>query len=160
MKRCGRNEAGFTLIELLVVVLIIGILASIAIPQYFKVVERAKATEAVSFVMNVKNAMARYQARYGIIFADVRDLNQLDVSFPGNAPSYGMKCFTATALAECGTGGAGFNLSLQRADNRSSTPGQVNCPAPSRYGKYTLTFNSCTNVWTCSGQYCSEVQPD
>ena len=51
---------GFTLIELLVVVLIIGILAAIALPQYEIVVEKSRATEAMVNVKAILDACQRH----------------------------------------------------------------------------------------------------
>lgn len=71
---------GFTFIELLVVVLIIGILAAIAVPQYQKAVERARASEALVNVRTLVNALKIYEMANGKITAD---FSQLDVNLPG-----------------------------------------------------------------------------
>ena len=51
---------GFTLIELLIVVLIVGILATVALPQYQKVVARARLTEAYTNIGALKKAEELY----------------------------------------------------------------------------------------------------
>ncbi len=56
-----RKSGGFTLIELLVVVLIIGILATIALPEYTKAVEKANAAEAITLLRNLLTAEKAYK---------------------------------------------------------------------------------------------------
>ena len=58
-------SSGFTLIELLVVVLIIGILASVAVPQYTKAVWKARFSEALVTVNAMEKALQLYVLQNG-----------------------------------------------------------------------------------------------
>ena len=59
------SSKGFTLLELLVVVLIIGILASIALPQYQMAVTKAKVASILPIMRRWKDAMYEYKLQHG-----------------------------------------------------------------------------------------------
>jgi prepilin-type N-terminal cleavage/methylation domain-containing protein len=73
------RSLGFTLIELLVVVLIIGILAAIALPQYKKAVEKSRASEALINLKAIVTALNVYKLTTG---SSTTDLNNLDIAIP------------------------------------------------------------------------------
>ncbi len=76
-----QNKKGFTLLELLVVVLIIGILAAIALPQYQMAVAKSKFATLKDNARVIQSAMNRYYLMRGSFTTKLSDL---DIDFSGN----------------------------------------------------------------------------
>jgi len=61
----GRRSCGFTLIELLVVMVIIGTLLTIAVPRYFKSLERSKEAVLKQDVVSLRESIDRFYGDTG-----------------------------------------------------------------------------------------------
>ena len=108
-----KNKA-FTLIELLVVVLIIGILAAIAVPQYQKAVLKADIHRGVSLVESLYQAQQAYYLQHGDFAADI---DELDISIPKDS-----SCEKKTNAYDCDYGrlyNNSYNIQFQNKPNKN-----------------------------------------
>jgi type IV pilus assembly protein PilE len=124
----GSVQKGFTLVELMITVVVIGILASIALPNYTDYVRRGKAAEATSTLADLRVRMEQY-------FQDNR--TYLDVSVAILAPCspaagttkyFTYSCttqtqntYTISAAPAAGQGMTGFAFSINESNVKTST---------------------------------------
>ena len=106
-----KNKQAFTLIELLVVVLIIGILAALALPQYQKAVWKSRNTQLKTLTASVAQAMETYYLANGVWPGN---FDELDLDLP---LSTGTKiCGYTTQGTDAVRKGKNFEILLTSAD--------------------------------------------
>lgn len=114
---------GFTLIEAMIVMVVLGILAAVAIPNYSRYVTRGNLVEAT-------NALAEYRVRMEQFYQDNRtyaNAGNCGVPSPTNLTNFAITCaiggggqaYTATATGAAIT--AGFVYTVDQANVRATT---------------------------------------
>ena len=77
LRNISQQDAnGFTLVELIVVILMIGILYSIAIPQFMSAANKAKQKEASTIVGATLRAVGAYYTEYGSTPENINELTE------------------------------------------------------------------------------------
>lgn len=130
-KKATALQHGMTLIELLIVVVIIGIIASIALPGYQESVAKARRSDAHANILELAQWMERYytengrydQDRAGTAFAvptglatSPKGVAAADAFYNLTVGNLGQQTFTITAAPANGQGGDRCaNLTLTQA---------------------------------------------
>jgi len=60
------KKSGFTLLEIIIVIIIIGVLASLALPKFFSTIQFAKSTEAMNALGEIRRAADRCAMMDGV----------------------------------------------------------------------------------------------
>jgi len=119
MKMIATSKTGFSLVELTIVVVILGILATFAVPRFMSSVEKTKASEAFTYLSQVESGQARYHAEHGKYINRTTSLD-----FTIDAPQY----FTVSGITSSNWE-TKWEMTLTR---RGAAAG---------YGAYKVVFN-------------------
>lgn len=109
----NKFRAGFTLLEMLTVVIIIGILTSLALPQYRRAIQKARYTEAINMLRVIYDSGERLAATLGY-----RDYNALLAAEPARAGFNRMDMFDTNTMRACRVTEDNFGLICRNFEYR------------------------------------------
>ena len=81
------NSPGFSLVELLIAVVIIGILGSVALPQYFNQVQKTRQNEAAASLSQIQTTIAAYADEIGLLPGSWSELNRITPLMTPDGPA-------------------------------------------------------------------------
>ena len=125
------RSRGFTLIEVMITVAIVAILSAIAIPSYNEYIRRARITDAVSSLSDMRNKMEQYfqdNRSWAPPGPAIQPCNAGTVApQPAATPNFAFVCdqlgpgtYRVTANGVAGSTMAGFSYSINQANQRAT----------------------------------------
>ena len=127
------THKGFTLIELMIVIVVIGILAAIAIPNFLRVYDHAKEGSVKSNMHTFQLAMEDYAAIHDGVYATNAEKAQVKALFPGGG--WTDNPFTGARLADADVS---FGADPDASGEMGANPATSTDYAIRGYGKSAL----------------------
>jgi len=140
-----RNQKGFTLIELMIVVVIIGILAAIAIPNFIAMQNRAKEGSTKANMHTLQLASEDYGVQSDGVYARQIDATHIYNSLPGGALT---STFKNPFSGVTGTGAAWEFRGFVLTANPAATPGISSYACDTTANSYNIKGQGKTSVLT------------
>ena len=123
LRNASTRSTGFTLMEILVAVSLVGILSSVALPNYLNQMNRTRQNEAASTISQIQTTIAAYADEFGLLPTSWAEINNTSAVMTDNGPA------TANNFETITLAGGYYNVTVSNADNlftitatRSETP--------------------------------------
>ena len=127
------NPPGFTLSEVMITTAIVGILSSVALPNYLNQVNRSRQNEAAATISQVQTTIATYSDEFGALPTSWSELNDINAVMTDTGPA------TMSTFGEIILAGGFYEVSINQTGNLFNITG-TNSKAPN------LNIMACINL--------------